>query len=75
MKPQYFQWHAVLSYGTIPFSACSNMKLENRGIWTSATFAGSKRVEGLLYPICDLDVVVFQRLLLLFKSYLFLRRI
>ena len=39
---------AVLSYDTIPF-ACYNMKLENSGILTFATFAGSKRVESLRY--------------------------
>ena len=40
---------AVLSCDTIPFSACYNMKLENSGILTFATFAGSKRVESLIY--------------------------
>ena len=39
---------AVLWYDTIPFSACYNMKLENSGILTFATFAGSKRVESLI---------------------------
>ena len=71
MKPQYLQWqyvHTVCYYSFLWMLKYENRKL--KGILIFATFGGSKRVEGILYPICDLDVVVFQRMLLICKENL-----